>query len=97
MSNYLVEAYASRWRKPDLAALARKAQGAAAALTSEGTQVRYVGALFVPDDESCLCLYEGQTAEAVQRAVKRAGISCDRVLAALTDLGFRASFEIDMR
>jgi hypothetical protein len=48
-------------------------------LTREGTSVRYLESIFVPDDETCFLLYEGESADAVRAAAQRAGLSFDRV------------------
>ncbi len=79
MPEYLVEFYASR---SDGAAVERSAERAsvhAAELTREGTPVRYVRSIFVPEDETCFLLYEAVSAADVREAACRAGVPFERV------------------
>jgi hypothetical protein len=79
MAEFLVELYVSR---VDAAAAQRDAERtrlAAEELTREGTPVRYVGSIFVPEDETCLLLCDAGSAEAVREAARRAGLAFERV------------------
>ena len=80
---YLVEAFSAGLGEQELRQAAVRARAAAQELTSEGTPVRYVRSLFVPDDELCLWLYEATSAEAVGEATRRAAIEVERVVAAV--------------
>ena len=83
MAEYLVELYVSR---SDVAALTlgpERAQQAAEQLTQEGTPVRFLRSIFLPEDETCLFLYEAGSAAAVRDAVGRAALSCERVVEAV--------------
>ena len=40
--------------------------------------VRYVRAIFVPEDETCFFLYEAGSVDAVRKAARRAGLGCER-------------------
>ena len=51
----------------------------------EGIDVRYLRSIFVPEDETLFLLYEGASAAAVEDAVTRAALQCDRVLEAVTE------------
>jgi hypothetical protein len=76
---FLVELYVARL---DDAAVARDADGAQAAsaeLTREGTPVRYLRSIFVPEDETCFVLYEAESAAAVREAALRAGLRFERI------------------
>jgi hypothetical protein len=44
---------------------------------------RWVGSIFVPEDELCLHVLRGPSLETVHRAVEAAAIPCERVVAAL--------------
>jgi hypothetical protein len=46
--------------------------------------VRFVRAVFVPEDETCFYLYEAASAEDVDEAVRRADLSYERLSEALT-------------
>jgi hypothetical protein len=88
MGEYLVELYLSRADRPRLERDARSAHAAAAALTLEGTPVRYLSSIFVPEDETCFYLYEAASVDGVRQAACRADLPFERitpVLAAATD------------
>jgi Protein of unknown function (DUF4242) len=82
VAEFLVESYVAQ---PDWLVFERKAercQLAAEELTREGTPVRFLRSIFVPEDETCLFLYEAASAAAVCEAVRRASLPFDRVVAA---------------
>jgi len=79
---YLVELYVSRDDHTSVGLRAERARQAAAELTREGTAVRYVRSIFVPEDETCLLLYEAESLAAVDAAARRAGLAFDRIAAA---------------
>jgi hypothetical protein len=77
---YLAELYLPRGASlADVALRARAGAGAA----GTGPPVRFVQAIFVPLDESCFVLYQAESAAAVAAAGTRAGLTFDRVAAAL--------------
>jgi hypothetical protein len=79
---FLVELYVSQ---ADDDAVARDADDALAAsveLTREGTPVRYLRSIFVPEDETCFLLYEAGSVDAVREAARRAGLTFERITAA---------------
>ena len=81
---FLVEFYVSR---PDAAAVdsgAQRARAGAEELTREGTPVRYLRSIFVPEDETCFFLYDGASADAVREAATRAGLPFERVAGVIT-------------
>jgi hypothetical protein len=41
--------------------------------------VRFVRSVFIPEDETCLCVYEAASAEDVRDAARRAGLQVDNV------------------
>jgi hypothetical protein len=51
----------------------------------EGIRVRFLRSIFVPEDESCLCLYEAASPDAVRQAARRAGLAIERVSKAFTE------------
>jgi len=83
MAEYLLELYVSRGDPGAVASGAERARAAAEELTEEGTSVRYVRAIFVPEDETCFFLYEAGSVEAVRDAARRAGLGSERVTEAL--------------
>jgi hypothetical protein len=57
---------------PELTARARRASDE---LRREGTQVRFLRSIFVPEDDVCLYLYRAASTEAVREAASRAALS----------------------
>lgn len=85
MAEYVIELYVSRRDGDALERAAAALRRAAGELTREGTRVRYVRGVLIPDDETCLLIVESGSAEAVRTAARRAGIAFDRVAEALTE------------
>jgi Protein of unknown function (DUF4242) len=79
---FLVESYLPRAGADDRVGIAARARAAADELAREVAHVRYVEAIFVPEDEMCLLVYEADSAELVREAGRRAGIACERVVEA---------------
>ena len=86
MAEFLVELYVARTDGPAAEHGAQRARLAAQQLTCEGTPVRYVRSIFVPEDETCFYLYEAATVDAVREATRRAALSVDRVAEAVTQM-----------
>ena len=83
MAEFLVELYVAREEAAVLELQAERAQRAAEELTDEGTPVRFLRSIFVPEDETCFFLYEAVSVAAVRDAVGRAGLLCERVVEAV--------------
>jgi hypothetical protein len=83
MKGFLVELYQPAPDPRAAAADAARAREAAQQLTREGTPVRYVRFLLIPDDETCFHLFEGVSAEAVGQASRRAALDYERVVEAV--------------
>ncbi len=81
MAEFLIEVYASQ-HEPRAAARARLA---AEEVTREGTPVRYLRSIFVPEDETCFYLYEASSVEAVRAAAARAELRSDHLAEAITE------------
>ena len=78
---YVAECF---WPGVDAAAvraLDERVAQTAAELTRAGTPVRYVGSLFMREDEVVLCLFEGAEAS-VRKAAELAGVPFERILEA---------------
>ena len=84
MARYLVELYLSRMGAGGLEAAVARARAAADAATYEGEPVRCLRSIFVPAEETWFLLYDGPSANAVENAVARAALPCERVLEAVT-------------
>jgi hypothetical protein len=84
MPSYLIESYLPRSRSAELRAVVARLRRATESLTAEGTQVRHVRSTFVPDDELCLHLIEAESAEAAGEASRRAGMTPERIVEAVS-------------
>jgi uncharacterized protein DUF4242 len=82
MAEFLLEVYATRTDSRAVVAAARRARAAADWVASEGSRVRYVRSIFVPEDETCFYIYEADSVGTVQEAARRAGLAVDRVVEA---------------
>ena len=81
MFEFLVETYA-----PDVAALrAEDAALAAEQVRQEGAQIRFLRAIFVPEDEISFYLFQASSADAVRLAMTRAGVRPDRITKAVSE------------
>jgi hypothetical protein len=83
MPEFLVELYVARQASDAVTIDLERARRAAEELTSEGTPVRCVRSILVPEDETCLCLYEAESIDAVRAASVRSGLSFERISAAV--------------
>jgi hypothetical protein len=81
--NYLVEVYRANFRADELSGVGGRARTAADELTRQGTPVRFLGSIAVPDDEMCFYLYEAASSTVVGEASRRASISFERVVEAV--------------
>ena len=85
MAEYLLELYISRGDPTTVADAAQRARAAAGEVSAEGSSVRYVRAIFVPEDETCFCLYEADSVETVREAAQRAALPFERITEAFTE------------
>jgi hypothetical protein len=83
MTQFLVERYVPRANDGAIEREAERARLSAEALTVEGTPVRYLRSIFVPEDETCFLLYEAGSVEAVQAAALRAALPFERISIAI--------------
>jgi hypothetical protein len=83
MAEFLVELFVSRSNAAAVEGDGARARLSAEELTREGTPVRYVRSIFVPEDETCFLVYEARSSEAVCAAVKRACLPFERVIEAV--------------
>jgi hypothetical protein len=84
MATYLVEAYTPGRGAMDDAE--RRARRAADDVSHGGSPVRYLRAIFVPEDEICFHIFEAPSAEAVRQATDDAALDPQRIVEAI-DLG----------
>ena len=77
---YLVEEYLSKSTADGPAATADRALLASREMRREGTAVRYVRSIFIPQDETCFHIFEAGSEQEARNAAARAGIHAERVL-----------------
>jgi hypothetical protein len=77
--SYLVECYWPGVNPDKVAASAERVGAAASALRRHGGNVRFLGSILVPADESVFCLFDGVESD-VRAASEQAGIPFERVL-----------------
>lgn len=76
---FLAELYVSQSDPGAVRRGAERTRLAAEALTREGTPVRYLRSIFVPEDETCFHLCEAGSAEAIREVGRRASLPFERV------------------
>lgn len=79
MPRYMVERHLPGITNEQLMAAAGSAKSTTAEMTDEGTPVRYLRSTFVPREEKCFCLFEGESEDAVREANERAQIPFERI------------------
>jgi hypothetical protein len=84
VAEFLVELYVSRTDLLSAESDAERGRLAAEELTREGTPVRYLRSIFVPEEETCFSLYEAATADAVHEVARRAALRFERVAEAVS-------------
>jgi hypothetical protein len=82
---FLVELYVPRDDSTAAARGAARARLAGEALTLEGTPIRYLRSIYVPEDETCFYLYEATSVADVRAAARRAGLPTDHICEAVED------------
>jgi hypothetical protein len=79
MNEFVAELYFSRAAAAAAHRAGAAARRAAEELASEGTAIALVRSIFVPDDETCLFIYEADSLESVRTGAERGGLAFDRI------------------
>ena len=87
MPEYLLELYVARADAPAVDQGAARVRRAAEEYSREGTPIRYLRSIFVPEDETCFLLFDAVDAASVQEALVRAGLPYERITDAVTASG----------
>ena len=82
-TRFLVELRPARTEYDDIRLIGERCREACARLERDGTSIRLLRSVFVPEDGSCLLVYEAETASAAADAVARADIGATRVVEAI--------------
>jgi hypothetical protein len=80
---FVVERYLPGLDRDALVDAFERLQQATTDMRREGMHVRYLGSTLVPQDEACFCRFEAACEGAVVEANRRAGVRCDRIVAAV--------------
>jgi len=83
MSVYMVERSLSGISMDALGGAQKAAIGKAEEMTAAGTPVRYIRTTFAPEDGRCMCLFEANSGDDVQRLNEEAGLPFDRIVSAM--------------
>src|SRR5690348_8424421 len=83
MSTFMVERHLGGISMDDLGGAQRAAIAKGEELTASGTPVRYLRSTFAPQDGRCMCLFEADSSDDVQRLNDEAGIPYDRIVPAM--------------
>jgi hypothetical protein len=83
MGTYAAELYMPGVTPEQLLDTARRAKAASAEMTAEGTRLTYLSATPLSGDDTCYCLFQGTSEQAVRQANDRAGIPYERVIPAV--------------
>jgi hypothetical protein len=79
MPRYMVERHLPGLTAEQLKSAAATAKQTGAAMTREGTPVRYLRSTYVPGEQKCFCLFEAASADAVKQAQERAKLPFQRI------------------
>ncbi len=79
MPRYMVERSLPGFTSDQLPAAAGAAKSATSQMAAEGTPVRYLRSTFVPSEQKCYCLFEGDSPSDVETAQERAGLPFERI------------------
>ncbi len=80
MAQFLLEVFVSRSRASDLAAAEQRVREATERVSHDGALVAYVGATYVPEDETCFLVFESGSRDAVGEASRRAALAYQRIV-----------------
>ena len=91
MGTFLVEGYLAAGTTERLLEFRNAAARASQEMAGAGVCVVYLSSVFLPDDQTCLGLFQAADRQHVSDACQRAGIPCDRITEAVLGPPPRAS------
>ena len=83
MGEFMLELYVSRSDRDAMLARAERASTCAKQVRREGAAVRLSLVIFVPEDETCLLVYEAASIESVRRCAHLAGFPVEHIVEAI--------------
>ncbi|NQW23364.1 MAG: DUF4242 domain-containing protein [SAR202 cluster bacterium] len=84
MPQYVVERHLPNFTGEQVAAAAKRAKQTTFEMTREGTPVRYMRSIFIPGEDKCYCLFEGENPDSVLLANQRAELPVESISEALS-------------
>jgi hypothetical protein len=79
LARFLVELRPPKNGFEDIQSLGARSRAASEELSHNGTRVRLLRSVFIPEDGTCLLVFEGSSREAVLDACRRAAIDLEQV------------------
>ena len=83
MNSYLVERYLPGVSEAELRVGLKRLEEACAELSARGDSVRYLGSMFLAEEETCFCRLDGDSAAAPAKANEIAQLPFARITAGL--------------
>jgi hypothetical protein len=80
MAEFLLELYMSGGDSDAVLLSAGRAGLAAQGMCRDGTSIRYLRSIYVPEDETCFLVYEAGSANDVHQAARLAGLPVDHIV-----------------
>jgi hypothetical protein len=85
VKQFLVEVFVPRSRAGELAAAKERVRAATTRVARGDRDVRYVRAIYVPEDETCFYVFNASSAELVAQVSALAGLREGRVVETFTE------------
>jgi uncharacterized protein DUF4242 len=82
VKQFLVEVFAPRSQADELSAVEGRARAATKRVSRDDAGVRYLRAIYVPEDETCFYVFEASSADLVAQASALAGLGAGRIVEA---------------
>jgi hypothetical protein len=83
MGEFMLELYVSRSGRDAVPDRAERARTCAKRARRDGEAIRLSLVIFVPEDETCLLVYEAASVESVRRCAHLAGLPAERIVEAI--------------
>jgi hypothetical protein len=83
VKQFLVEVFAPRSQAGELRRVEERARAATRRVSHAAAGVRYLRAIYVPEDETCFYVFEAPSADLVAEASALAGLSDSRIVETL--------------
>ena len=88
-ARFVAEQYLSVAAPSANVTLAGVARRTAQQLACEGTQVRFIRSIFIPEDETCIHMYRAGSIDAVRLVAERASLCFEHIAEAVTESGIQ--------